>query len=148
MVTGKSNKVWGFNGTRYLFFNPRTITGAALWSFPPIFTTLSALNMLFLHFNIPRQNKHNGSTGVTGRSPCKMIKDASFAVILFPNSDHKWNKEKVTLHLCIERAQLNDEYYVVGNISELGRWKINNKMKRQILSNSQKNLVEDKKLDK
>lgn len=46
-----------------------------------------------------------------------MIKDASFVVIFSFIKDHKWNKEKVTLNLCVERSQYMDEYYVVGNIS-------------------------------
>jgi hypothetical protein len=49
--------------------------------------------------------------------------------------------------MCVERVQYNDEYYVVGNISELGRWKINNRMKRVTLTNPAKTLHDDKKLD-
>ena len=48
--------------------------------------------------------------------------------------------------MCVERAQYNEEYFVVGNISELGRWKINNRMKRVTFNNSLKTFTEDMKL--
>jgi hypothetical protein len=67
-----------------------------------------------------------------------MIRGALCAVKFLLMQDHKWNKEKVTLYLCVERAQYNEEYFLVGNISELGRWKINNRMKRVTFNNSSK----------
>ena len=68
----------------------------------------------------------------------KMIKDVSFVVknIFYP--DHKWNKEKITLNICVEKTNAIEEYFVVGNISELGRWKINNKMKKNPSNSRQK----------
>lgn len=61
---------------------------------------------------------------ITSKDALYAVKNCLFCI------DHKWNKEKITLNLCVDQTQQMDEYFIVGNISELGRWTINNKMKK------------------
>jgi hypothetical protein len=117
-------------GIKYIIIYLRMITGQELLLFQLTFMTICLSNISLVHGETDPYNKLNGNKAQTENLLFKTTNDVSYAVILILIIDHKWNKEKIILSLCVEKTVELYDYYVVGNISELGRWKINNKMKK------------------
>ena len=102
---GQYNIVKDFNGIKYHLAQFRKINGQLRSQYQHICTNNSLSSTLSPFLIIHQLKTHNGRMGVTENSRLITNKDASYAVknCLFC-IDHKWNKEKITLNLCIDQT--------------------------------------------
>jgi hypothetical protein len=85
-------------------FNIRMIIGQELLSFLLTSTMIYPSNTSLVLGETDPFNKLNGNKAQIENLQFKMISDALYAVILKLILDHKWNKEKIILSLCVEKT--------------------------------------------
>jgi hypothetical protein len=85
-------------------FNIRMIIGLELLSFQLTSTMIYPSNTLLVLGETDPYIKLNGNKAQTENFQFKMINGALYAVTLKLILDHKWNKEKIILSLCVEKT--------------------------------------------